>query len=67
MSYIRFFSDPTTFAESQELIDEVRLVLELAFGLDEAGLADADFDKLADLSDIYLYKTFEGEMELEAE
>ena len=49
------------------MIDEVRLVLELAFGLDEAGLAGADFDKLADLSDIYLYKTFEGEMELEAE
>ena len=49
------------------MIDEIRSALELAFELGEAALADADFETLIDLNNIYLYKTFEGEMELEGD
>ena len=55
------------FAEKHEFIDEIKSLLEIAYDLREKELADADLVKLIDLSDIYLYKLFEGETTLEEE
>ena len=60
-------NNAATYAEQHEFIDEIQSLLELAFDLQEKELADADFIKLIDLSDIYLYKLFEGETELEVD
>lgn len=65
--YYEILLDPAMFAEKHEFIDEVRSLLELSFDLREKELADADLVKLIDLSDIYLYKLFEGETTLDEE